>query len=149
MLACLEESTKSGMTQLDFAHKTQIQEPLNSFETKMMLHNKNNEDILKIKLREFMEKLKRVEKRISETTQSMGGEFGKSETEQRKIIEEMNLMESEMGGLRVELEGCEGKRKVAMQKSAATLDGLVEQMLYEAKKLEMRVEGLRKDYEGE
>ena len=36
-----------------------------------------------------------------------------------------------------------------MQKSAATLDGLVEQMLYEAKKLEMRVEGLRKDYEGE
>ena len=42
MLTSLEESTKSGMTQLDFAHKTQIQEPLNSFETKMMLHNKNN-----------------------------------------------------------------------------------------------------------
>ena len=36
-----------------------------------------------------------------------------------------------------------------MQKSAESLDGLVEQMLYEAKKLEMRVEGLRKDYEGE
>jgi len=35
-----------------------------------------------------------------------------------------------MHGLRGELEGCEGKRKQAMQKSAETLDGLVEQMLY-------------------
>jgi hypothetical protein len=42
------------MNQMDFAHKTQIQEPLTTFETKMMLHNKNNEEILKGKLREFM-----------------------------------------------------------------------------------------------
>jgi hypothetical protein len=41
--------------------------------------------------------------------------------------------------LRGELEQCEGKRKVAMQNSASNLDGLVEQMLYEAKKLEVRV----------
>ena len=69
----MESTTKSSMNQLDFAHKTQIQEPLNSFETKMMMHNKNNEDILKVKLREFVEKLKKVEKRIGETTQSMNG----------------------------------------------------------------------------
>ena len=54
-----------------------------------------------------------------------------------------------MGQLRGELEECEGKRKQAMQRSAGALDNLVEQMLYEAKKLEVRVEGLRKDYEGE
>jgi hypothetical protein len=36
-----------------------------------------------------------------------------------------------------------------MQSSAATLDNLVEQMLTEAKKLEVRVEGLRKGYEEE
>ncbi len=33
-----------------------------------------------------------------------------------------------------------------MQSSAATLDNLVEQMLVEAKKLEVRVDSLRKGY---
>ena len=36
-----------------------------------------------------------------------------------------------------------------MQSSAATLDNLVEQMLVEAKKLEVRVDSLRKGYEDE
>mgnify|MGYP000855320779 CR=1 FL=1 len=36
-----------------------------------------------------------------------------------------------------------------MQGSAVSLDALVEQMLSEAKKLEVRVEGLRKGYEDE
>ena len=61
----------------------------------------------------------------------------------------MNLIEGQMGQLRGELEECDQKRKNAMQTSAATLDNLVEQMLYEAKKLEVRVEGLRKGYEEE
>lgn len=39
------------MGQLDFNNKIHIQEPLNTFETKMMLHNKNNEEILRNKLR--------------------------------------------------------------------------------------------------
>ena len=69
----------------------------------------------------------------------MNGEFGRAVGDQRRIIEEMNMIEGEMGVLRSELEQCEGKRKVAMQSSAANLDGLVEQMLYEAKKLEVRV----------
>lgn len=79
----------------------------------------------------------------------MNGEMNASVHEQRRIVEEMNLIEGEMSGLRGELEGCEQKRKVAMQGSAETLDGLVEQMLSEAKKLEVRVEGLRKGYEEE
>lgn len=36
-----------------------------------------------------------------------------------------------------------------MQSSAVTLDNLVEQMLTEAKKLEVRVDSLRKGYEEE
>lgn len=54
-----------------------------------------------------------------------------------------------MGKLRNELEDCDIKRKQAMQSSAATLDNLVEQMLVEAKKLEVRVDSLRKGYEDE
>lgn len=49
--------------------------------------------------------------------------------------------------LRSELEDCDVKRKQAMQSSAATLDNLVEQMLAEARKLEVRVDTLRKGYE--
>jgi hypothetical protein len=61
----------------------------------------------------------------------------------------MNLMEGEMMRLRSELEDCDVKRKQTMQSSAATLDNLVEQMLSEAKKLEVRVDTLRKGYEEE
>jgi len=60
MLTQLEDAGRSTMSQMDFAHKTQIQEPLNTFETKMMFHNKNNEEVLKGKLRDFMEKLRKV-----------------------------------------------------------------------------------------
>jgi hypothetical protein len=102
-----------------------------------------------LKLREFVEKLKRVEKRVAETTGTMNGEFGRAVGEQRRIVEEMNLIEGEMGTIRGELEGCEKRRQESMQSSAANLDGLVEQMLYEAKRLEVRVEGLRKGYEEE
>jgi hypothetical protein len=61
----------------------------------------------------------------------------------------MNIMETEMMRLRAELEDCDSKRKQTMQSSAATLDNLVEQMLTEAKKLEVRVDSLRKGYEEE
>ncbi len=105
----------------------------------MMLHNKNNEEILRGKLREFTDKLKRVEKRIEETTFNMNSEFAKSTQEQKRIIEEMNVIEGEMHSLRSELEETDQKRKQSMQSSAASLDNLVEQMLYEAKKLEVRV----------
>ncbi len=54
-----------------------------------------------------------------------------------------------MGKLRNQLEDCDIKRKQAMQSSAATLDNLVEQMLVEAKKLEVRVDSLRKGYQEE
>jgi hypothetical protein len=43
LLSQLEVAGRGATGQIDFAHKTQIQEPLNTFETKMMLHNKNNE----------------------------------------------------------------------------------------------------------
>lgn len=39
-------------------------EPLQTFETNLAIHNKNNEEILKNKLRAFAERLKKVEKRI-------------------------------------------------------------------------------------
>lgn len=55
----------------------------------------------------------------------MNAEINKSEQEQRRIIEEMNLMEGEMGKLRVELEECDQRRRQSMQSSAATLDNLV------------------------
>jgi hypothetical protein len=46
--------------QIDFNQKIQLQEPLSTFETKMMLHNKNNEEVLRTKLRDFSEKLRRI-----------------------------------------------------------------------------------------
>ena len=79
----------------------------------------------------------------------MRNEFGKTGNEQRKMMEEMEAMESEAVRLRGELEGCEEKRRETMQNRAASLDQLVEQMLTEAKKLEVRVEGLRRGYEVE
>ena len=47
-----------------------------------------------------MEKLKKVEKRIGEATQSMNNEFSKSTIQQKRIIEEMNIIEDEMVHLR-------------------------------------------------
>lgn len=113
----------------------------------MMLHNKNNEEVLRARLRDFTDKLRKIEKKVEETTWAMNSEFTKSNQEQKRIVEEMNLMEGEMMRLRSELEDCDVKRKQSMQSSAATLDNLVEQMLSEAKKLEVRVDTLRKGYE--
>ena len=57
-------------TNLDMAEKTTI-EPMKTFETKMAMHNRNNEEILKEKLRGFGEKLRKVEKRIDEAAWTM------------------------------------------------------------------------------
>ena len=127
------------MGQVDFNQKIQLQEPLSTFETKMMLHNKNNEEVLRTKLRDFSEKLRRIEKKVEETSSSMNTQCGKATQDQKRIIEEMNIMEGDMGKLRTELEDCDQRRRQNMQSSAATLDNLVEQMLAEAKKLEVRV----------
>jgi hypothetical protein len=91
-----------------------------------MLHNRNNEEILRGRLREFTEKLKRLEGRIEETTKNMNGEFSRSTHEQKRVIEEMNVIEGEMHALRGELEVTEQRRRQAMQSSAASLDNLVE-----------------------
>lgn len=42
MIAELEDNSKKAMGQIDFNHKIHVQEPLNTYETKMMVHNKNN-----------------------------------------------------------------------------------------------------------
>ena len=41
-------------------------EPLQTFETKVAVHTKNNEQILKEKFKSFSEKLKNVEKKVEE-----------------------------------------------------------------------------------
>ncbi len=61
----------------------------------------------------------------------------------------MNMLENEMARLRTELETSDDKRKQAMQSHALSLDNMVEEMLGEAKRLEVRVEILRKGYEDE
>ena len=76
---------------MEFYKKT-VLEPLNTFETKIALHNKANEQILKDKLINFTEKIKKLEKKVQETTLMMNSEINKSNQEQRKIIEEMNLL---------------------------------------------------------
>ena len=76
---------------MEFYKKT-VLEPLNTFETKIALHNKANEQILKDKLINFSEKIKKLEKKVQETTSMMNSEINKSNQEQRKIIEEMNLL---------------------------------------------------------
>jgi hypothetical protein len=53
----------------------------------MMLHNKNNEEVLRAKLKEFTEKLRKIEKKVEETTSSMNSEFSKSFQEQKRIVE--------------------------------------------------------------
>ncbi len=52
-----------------------------------------------------------------------------------------------MTKIRQELENADQRRKQQIQCSAATLDNMVEQMLVETKKLEMRVDNLKKGYE--
>jgi len=37
-----------------------------------MLHNKNNEEILKARLKDFTEKLRKIEKKVEETSWIMG-----------------------------------------------------------------------------
>lgn len=59
----------------------------------MMLHNRNNEEILRGRLREFTQRLKKLEGRIEDTTKAMNGEFSRSTQEQKRVIEEMNLIE--------------------------------------------------------
>lgn len=61
----------------------------------------------------------------------------------------MNLLENEMARLRTELETSDENRKQSMQSHAVSLDNMVEEMLAEAKRLEIRVESLRKGYEDE
>ncbi len=58
-------------------------------------------------------------------------------------------MEGDMVKLRSELQNCEMRRQKSMQTSANNLDNLVEQMLSEAKKLQVRVDSLRRGYEQE
>ncbi len=78
---------------MEFSKKTAL-EPLSTFETKMAIHNKANEEILKEKLSNFTEKIRKLEKKVEETTWMMNSEISKSNQEQRKIIEEMNLLEN-------------------------------------------------------
>jgi methyl-accepting chemotaxis protein len=37
----------------------------------MMLHNKNNEEVLRTRLKEFTEKIRKIEKKVEETSSSM------------------------------------------------------------------------------
>jgi methyl-accepting chemotaxis protein len=37
----------------------------------MMLHNKNNEEVLRTRLKEFTEKIRKIEKKVEETSNSM------------------------------------------------------------------------------
>ena len=59
----------------------------------MNQHNKANEQILKDKLKPFTEKIRNVQQRVDEAKNMMNAEITKSQDEQRKIMEEMNLME--------------------------------------------------------
>lgn len=68
-------------------------EPLKTFETKIAMHNRNNEQILKEKLRGFSEKLKKVEKKIDEAAWTMSNETSKAKIEQKRVIEEMGNVE--------------------------------------------------------
>ena len=70
---------------MEFSKKTTL-EPLNTFETKMAIHNKANEEILKEKLSNFTDKIRKLEKKVEETTWMMNSEISKSNQEQRKII---------------------------------------------------------------
>jgi tetrahydromethanopterin S-methyltransferase subunit B len=36
-----------------------------------MLHNKNNEEVLRTRLKEFTEKIRKIEKKVEETSSSM------------------------------------------------------------------------------
>jgi tetrahydromethanopterin S-methyltransferase subunit B len=36
-----------------------------------MLHNKNNEEVLRTRLKEFTEKIRKIEKKVEETSNSM------------------------------------------------------------------------------
>ena len=56
----------------------------------------------------------------------MNSEISKSNQEQRKIIDEMNLLENQMARLRGELQMSDQKRKQNMQSHALTLDNMVE-----------------------
>ena len=62
-------------------------EPIKTFETKVAVHNRNNEDILKDKLRNFTDKLKRLEKKIDEAGWNMNNEASKAKQEHKKMIE--------------------------------------------------------------
>lgn len=57
------EKIKTTVEALEAGRKTSL-EPLQTFETKIAIHNKNNEQILKNKLRNFSERLKKVQKKI-------------------------------------------------------------------------------------
>lgn len=61
----------------------------------------------------------------------------------------MGNVEKQMFKLRSELESADQKRKQDIQSNAATLDNMVEEMLAETKKLELRVDNLRKGFEQE
>jgi hypothetical protein len=52
----------------------------------MAIHNKANEEILKEKLSNFTDKIRKLEKKVEETTWMMNSEISKSNQEQRKII---------------------------------------------------------------
>ena len=59
----------------------------------------------------------------------------------------MKKTEDEMTQLRQQLQHTDQRRKQEIQSSATSLDNLVEEMLVETKKLEMRVENLRRGYD--
>jgi hypothetical protein len=61
----------------------------------------------------------------------------------------MANVEKEMEKIRGELEQADQKRRQEIQSSAATLDNMVEEMLAETKKLELRVDTLKRGYEEE
>ena len=73
-------------------------------------------------------------------------EVSKSQEEQRRIAEEMSLMEKQMISIRGNLQVADRQRKVSIQNNAASIDAMIEEMLLEAKRLEMRVDTLRKGY---
>jgi uncharacterized protein YukE len=134
----LEWTVGAGFEQ-HFSHHLQFSPKLHDFNHLL--------EVLKTRLREFSERLARVERRVEETAAVMRSEMGRSGEEQRRAVQEMEAMEGEALRLRAELEGCEERRRQTMQSRAVTLDNLVEQMLSEAKKLELRVEGLRRGYQ--
>lgn len=74
-----EESDKMRNLEntVEMAEKTTM-EPLKTFETKIAMHNRNNEEILKDKLRGFSEKLKKVEKKIDEAAWTMSNQTNKA-----------------------------------------------------------------------